>query len=78
MQPQPALLAPNRYNGQFVTIHFINDEWGWQLTCWEFGRAMGHKWYTGIIEALTEAFGLGLQLATPQMQQIFNDDVLMA
>lgn len=74
---QPALLAPQVYNGQFVTIHFVSPEWGWQLTCWECGRAMGHKWYSGIVDALLEAFGLGLQIANPAMQQIFEADILL-
>lgn len=75
---QPALLAPATYTGQFITIHFVSPEWGWQSTFWSMGKPMGHKWYSGIVDALLEAFNLGLQIANPAMQQIFNEDVLMA
>jgi len=75
---QPALFTTPTYTGQFATVHFVSPEWGYQLTCWEMGKPAGHKWFTGIVEALLECFNLGLRLATPQMQRVFNEDVILS
>jgi len=75
---QPALFCPLTYTGQFATVHFVGPEWGWQVTAWEMGKPAGHKWFVGIIEALLECFNLGLRLASPAMQRVFNEDVILS
>lgn len=71
-----AVFSPKQYTGTFVTLsqHEGRD---YQITVWEFGKAVGHACYQSMFEAMTVILGLGLGWANYKMQSIFEQDVLM-
>lgn len=67
------LFAPIKYSGQFATVHFCGQ---WQLTIWQFGRAIGHKSYDYISEIIPDLARLDLRYTADS--RVFDEDVLLA
>lgn len=74
----PSLFLPSTgYTSTFLTVHFSFDEDKWRCTLWQFGKPRGHICFTTIMEALVRCLESGFKLASPEMRDIFEQDVLL-
>lgn len=74
-----ALFCPQeRYTGEFTTLHYWNQEWGWQVTRWQFGKPKQHTWHESTLSALWEILQSGFGWANWKMQVVFEEDVKLA
>lgn len=71
------VLSPKQYNGQFVTFHFLDKDFGWQMTEWWFGKPKGHAYYQTILEGLLLCLNAGLVLADEAKRLVFEQDVIL-
>lgn len=72
------LLAPQNYNGRFLTVNYIADR-GWQLTYWSWGNPTGHETFNTMSEAWLKGIELGYSAVTSEATAgTFEEDVLMA
>lgn len=74
----PNLFTFPQYNGLFLTLQYISDDFGVKLVEWQYGKPKGHAWLPDMFEAVKWALEQGLTLATPQMQEVFEMDVINA
>lgn len=72
----PAIFCPTRYCGLFCTIQYLSPEWGVKIVEWQFGKPLGHAFLPTMFEAVKWALEHGLTLATPQMREVFEKDVI--
>lgn len=72
-----ALFCPDKYTGEFATLHYV-EERGWQVTLWQFGKPIRYTPHQSIFEATLEIVSAGFMWASQKMQQIFEQDVLIA
>lgn len=74
-----ALFAPKTYTGDFVTLNWQENGRGWTVTLWQYGvpkRYTAHG--TDIIAAVMEIVSAGGTWASAKMQQLFEQDVILA
>lgn len=71
----PNIFCPISYSGLFLTLQYISDDFGVKLVEWHYGQPKGHAWLPDMFEAVKWVLEQGLTLATPQMQEAFEEDV---
>lgn len=71
-----AVFCPPKYNGEFVTLHYQENR-GWQVTLWQFGKPIRYSVYEQIIPAVMEILQAGAIWANEKMKQYFEQDVLL-
>lgn len=72
----PNLFCPVHYTGLFCTLQYLSPDFGVKLVEWQFGQPRGHAFLPTMFEAVKWALEQGLTLATPQMQEAFEMDVI--
>jgi hypothetical protein len=72
-----AVFCPQKYTGEFATIHYQENR-GWQVTLWKYGQAKRYSVYDLLSPAILEILQAGFIWANFKMQQIFENDVLLA
>ena len=70
-----ALFTTPQYTSTFISINLLGSDI--RATLWQFGKPRGHICYSTCFEAVHQCARSGFVLATPQMKEVFENDVLI-
>lgn len=69
-----SLFTTPTYTSRFITIQFINSDFGFKLVEWLAGKPKGHAFLPSMFASVQFCLEQGLTLATPKMRETFEED----